>query len=103
MTHSLSAASWLTSLRPPLSPEHNGLGWPPAEVNLWWAVVVFAARDVLRGTETEAWDGADFLKDTGAQLVSELFGISVEETRKELAHLIKRSRALGGLARGYKI
>ena len=96
-------SSWLTRSSPPLAPEDNGLGWSKGEASLWWAVIRQSAKDVLTLEESEALDAAEFLKDSGAYLVEALFAIPPEETRKELAHLIKKSKHLSEKVRGYRL
>lgn len=100
MTRSRSVDSWLIRAKPPLPPEYNGLGWDKGEAHLWWAVVVQSSRDLLTLSESEAYDAAEWLKDSGAYLIEALYGVPVEETRKELAHLIKKSPSLRRLVRG---
>lgn len=102
-TRSPFADSWLLTPNPPLRPEDNGLGWSKGNALLWWAVVWQSALDVLTLPESEALDAAEFLKDTGAYLVYCLFAIPVEETRKELARLMKKSKSLKRLTRGYRL
>lgn len=100
MTPSRSVDSWLLTPNPPLAPGDNGLGWSEGEARLWWAVVWQAAADVLELDETPALDAADFLRSTGAHLNEALWGISVEETRKELVRLMKSNPALRYVIRG---
>lgn len=100
---SLSVDSWLLTTDPPLRPEDNGLGWSRGNALLWWAVMNQAAEDVLTLPQSDALDAAEFLKDTGALLIHALYAIPVEETRKELARLIKKSPSLRTLTRGYRL
>lgn len=97
-----SADFWLTSPNSPLRPEDNGLGWSPGEARLWWAVVQQASVDVLTLPESAALDAAEFLESSGVHLVEALFGIPQEETRKELARLIKSSPTLKRVIRGLR-
>ena len=103
MTRSRSVDSWLLSPDTPIPAEDNGLAWPEGEARLWWAVIRQAARDVLNLRESMAMDAAEYLRYSGAYLVEALFAIPVEETNKELARLITRSRALRKYSRGFRI
>lgn len=61
---------------------------------MWWAVLRRAAVDVLRGSETQAWDAAEFLYSTGVWLCDDVFGVPTTSTQAELIRLMTRSRAL---------
>ena len=103
MTRSRSVDSWLLSPSPPIPAEDNGLGWTEGEARLWWAVIRQSAKDVLNLRESMAMDAAEYLRYSGSHLVEALFGIPTEETNKELARLIVRSRGLRKYSRGFRI
>jgi len=101
-TRFLSVDSWLLAPDTPLPPEDNGLGWPPGEARLWWAVVRQSAKDVLTLPESEALDAAEYIRYSGCYLLDGLFAIPVEETNKELARLIKLSPSLRRVVNGLR-
>lgn len=80
--------SWLTHSHPPCP------GPLSKEQRLWWAIVRQAARDVVRGHESLAWDGAEFLATTGAWLLDTFFGVAQTKTKQELVRLMKANGTL---------
>ena len=81
--------SWLLRKRPP----HPRL--PPsvsaADRRLWWAICRQAARDLVGGHASVAWDAAEFLANTGVWLCEWLWEVPQAKTSAEIVALAKRN------------
>jgi hypothetical protein len=58
------------------------------EAKLWWAVVRQAAWDLRYANRSRALDALEFLRDSGAYLISWLFSVPVEQTIEEVGSLV---------------